>query len=89
MMDVSELKTYWKKAIAFLKRFSSILFFVTLGGLVIAGALVILSVILAPVDNTARPTVNPTFDNETIQRIEALDPTNISKPSGRTNPFNE
>ncbi len=73
----------------FIKRFHSIIFFTILGGLLITGSIFVLFVI----NNGPLPEVPPefsdSFDQETIDKVEQLDPSELYKPTGRSNPFIE
>lgn len=86
--DIS-LTMVLKPVQGFLKQFHGILFFIVLGGLLITAASVTLTVITSKPEATPQATIQDTFDQDTIDEVEALDPTLINKPSGRTNPFIE
>ncbi len=73
----------------FVKRFHSIIFFSILGALLITASLVIITVINDSPAPATSGQISENFDQETIDKVEALDPTNIEKPSGRNNPFIE
>lgn len=73
----------------FFKHFHGIIFFLLLGGMLIAASLMTISIINSTGPGEPKATIDANFDQATIDEVEKLDPNQISQPSGRTNPFVE
>lgn len=91
MKDINlSLQRFFRAFREFIRRYHVILFFLGLSILTITAGLITLSIISDKTQTgQVTSTINSNFDTDTMKRVQELNPSAISTPSGRTNPFVE